>query len=81
MKIDLVLDEYRKGDADKRMSLFLYHRELRDAFERIEQDDPLDLREVRQASPPAKRNLFHMIRSRFRNRSCPVKSRISYDRT
>ena len=39
MKIDQVLDEYRQGDADKRMSLFLYYRELRVAFTRIEQDN------------------------------------------
>jgi hypothetical protein len=46
MKVDQVLNEYRRGGADKRMSLFLYHCELRDAFERIERDDPMDLQEV-----------------------------------
>ena len=42
MEIDRVLEEYRTGDADKRMSLYLYHRGLRDAFDTIEQEDPLD---------------------------------------
>jgi hypothetical protein len=42
MKIYEILDEYRQGDADKRMNLFLYHRGLRDAFDKIEQDDPMD---------------------------------------
>jgi hypothetical protein len=39
MNNDQVLDEYRQGDADKRMSLFLYYRELRDAFTSIEQEN------------------------------------------
>jgi len=39
MNIDQVLDEYRQGDADKRMSLFLYYRELRNAFTSIEQEN------------------------------------------
>ena len=38
MDIDKVLDAYRRGDEDKRLSLFLGHRELRDEFSRIEQD-------------------------------------------
>jgi hypothetical protein len=45
-KVDQVLNEYRRGGADKRMSLFLYHCELRDAFESIERDDPMDLQEA-----------------------------------
>jgi hypothetical protein len=49
MDIDRVLDEYRQGDADKRISLFLYHRELRDAFNRIEQDKPAALNQVDKA--------------------------------
>jgi hypothetical protein len=51
--LDKVLDEYRKGDADERMTLFLYHRELRDVFEKMEQNDPLDLFAVRKKSVPA----------------------------
>lgn len=77
MKIDLVLDEYRKGDADKRMSLFLYYCGLRDAFENIERDDPMDLQEVRQVSPPGTCDMFQMIYSMFRNRSRSLKSRTS----
>jgi hypothetical protein len=43
MQIDQVLNEYRQGDADKRMSSCLYYREFRDEFSGIEQDDPMDL--------------------------------------
>jgi hypothetical protein len=42
MKIDRILDEYQNGDADERLALFLYHRELREEFDRIDQYDPLD---------------------------------------
>lgn len=38
MNTDRILAEYRDGDESKRLSLFLAHRELRDAFERIEQE-------------------------------------------
>lgn len=38
MDIDRVLDDYRNGDEDRRISLFLAHRDLRDEFGRIEQD-------------------------------------------
>ncbi len=38
MDIKKVLDAYRKGDEDKRLSLFLGFRELRDEFARIELD-------------------------------------------
>ncbi len=43
MKIDQVLDEYRRGDADKRISLCLFYRQYRDEFSGIEQDCPMDL--------------------------------------
>lgn len=39
MEIDKVLDSYRAGDENKRLSLFLGYRELRDQFEKIEQED------------------------------------------
>ena len=38
MEIDMVLDAYRAGDENKRMSLFLEYRDLRDLFEQIEQE-------------------------------------------
>jgi len=38
MNIEQVLDDYRKGDESKRLSLFLANRELRDHFGRIEQE-------------------------------------------
>ncbi len=34
-----VLNEYRQGDLDKRLCLFLYYRELREEFSRIKEDD------------------------------------------
>lgn len=43
MRINEILDEYRRGNADKRMSMFLCYRELRDEFTCIEQSDPGDL--------------------------------------
>jgi hypothetical protein len=36
MEINMVLDAYRAGDENKRMSLFLEYRDLRDLFEQIE---------------------------------------------
>ncbi len=42
MNIENVLDEYRKGDDSKRLSLFLAYRELRDHFSSIEQESPHD---------------------------------------
>ena len=36
MNIEMVLEEYRKGDDSKRLSLFLAFRELRELFEQIE---------------------------------------------
>jgi len=42
MDIEQVLEAYRKGDEDKRLSLFLGFRELRDEFSRIEQDIDLE---------------------------------------
>ncbi len=42
MNIENVLDEYRNGDDSKRLSLFLAYRELRDHFNRIEQESTHD---------------------------------------
>jgi hypothetical protein len=42
MDIARILDEYRKGDEGKRLRLFLAFRDLRDAFSRIEQENPDD---------------------------------------
>ncbi len=38
MDIDRILDAYRNGDEDTRLSLFLGYRELRDEFSCIEQE-------------------------------------------
>ena len=42
MEIDLILNEYRAADDGKRLSLFLEYRELRDLFEKIEQESAHD---------------------------------------
>ncbi len=42
MNIEKVIDEYRKGDEGKRLSLFLAYRDLRDFFMRLEQENPND---------------------------------------
>ena len=84
MKIDEILDEYRQGDADQRISLFLYHLELRDAFDKIEQEDPLDLFVVTKSSWVSERRAFRaftvMLRElflRFGSRDSVVKSKSS----
>lgn len=65
MKIDQVLNEYRRGDADKRMSLCLYYREFRDEFSGIELADPMDL-ETSRLGPPLRR-LLSAILTFFKN--------------
>jgi hypothetical protein len=40
MNSDKVAEEYQQGNADKRMNLYLYFRELRDAFDRIDPVEP-----------------------------------------
>ncbi len=42
MDIEQVLDEYRNADDNKRMSLFLAYRELRDSFSCIDQQSKHD---------------------------------------
>lgn len=42
MSIETVLEEYRKGDESKRLSLFLAFRELRELFEQIEGESSHD---------------------------------------
>lgn len=42
MDIEKVLDTYRSGDDAKRLSLFLAFRELREHFDRIEQESSHD---------------------------------------
>ncbi len=49
MKIDQVLNENLRGDADKRMNLCLY-REFRDEFGVIERDNPISHEISRQKS-------------------------------
>ncbi|MDA8100357.1 MAG: hypothetical protein M0042_12115 [Nitrospiraceae bacterium] len=42
MNTEQVLEEYRKGDEGKRLSLFLAFRELRESFEQIETESSHD---------------------------------------
>ncbi len=77
MKTDQVLEEYRQGDADKRMSLFLYQRDLRDAFICIEQDDPTDLFAGSLKPEPAKESMVRRFLDMLRTRSWPLRSRAS----
>jgi hypothetical protein len=72
MKIDQVLEEYRQGDADKRMSLFLYHRGLREEFISIEQDDPGDLFAGAGTSEPAKESMVRKFLVMLRTGSWPL---------
>jgi hypothetical protein len=37
MDIDKLIEDYRNADADRRLGLFFAHRELREAFEEIDQ--------------------------------------------
>lgn len=80
MKIDSILDAYRLGDADKRLSLFLFHRELRDEFSRIEQDDWSAHPETCKTTEPVRQSVVQKVLSILRNRSCCLKSRTSMDR-
>ena len=47
MDIQTVLEEYRKGDESKRLSLFMAYRDLREHFERIEQESAHDDSKIR----------------------------------
>jgi len=80
MKIDEVLDEYRQGDAEQRMSMFLYHRELRDEFACIEQDDPADLSMADRTAEPIRQSMVRKVLFMLRDRSCWSRSKVSEGR-
>jgi len=61
MDIEQVLHDYRKGDADKRLSLFLYYREHRDAF------GVIDDQEHRPAEPAVRRGAMNAAGALFMN--------------
>ncbi|HWR72540.1 MAG TPA: hypothetical protein VN604_05190 [Nitrospirota bacterium] len=42
MNIEQILDDYRCGDESKRLSLFLAYRDLREQFNRIEDESSPD---------------------------------------
>lgn len=66
MQIERILDDYRAGSADKRMSLFLCYRELRDEFACIEQSDPGDLFSARFAERHGRLwRLFRLLREKL----------------
>ena len=65
MKIDQILDEYRQGDANKRMSLFLYYRGLRDEFTCIEEDNSRDLPAGCHEEAPVRLRMLPKVLSRL----------------
>jgi len=80
MKIDQVLEEYRQGDADRRMSLFLYYRDLRDAFICIEQNDPADLFVGASTPEPVKKSMVRKLLVMLRTGSWLLRFRTSGSR-
>lgn len=70
MEIEDVLNEYRQGSTDRRMSLFLFYREHRNDFARIEQESPTDTSPVYAASGPAVPSMFQRAVFGLRNRTC-----------
>jgi hypothetical protein len=40
--IDRILDEFQQGDLDTRLCMFLYYRELREEFTRMQEDEADD---------------------------------------
>lgn len=80
MQIDQVLDEYRKGNADVRISLFLSYRELRDEFARIEEDDPADLQDAGFSAEPERRGMVRRVVDMLRDRSMRPAPGASCDR-
>jgi len=50
MAHELVVDEYRDGDVDKRLVLFLFYRDLREEFSLIEEHISNGLRPQRYLS-------------------------------
>ena len=79
MNIDQVLDEYRMGNAEKRISLFLYHRELRDEFTCIDQVDAGVDQEVSRSSEPLRQSTVQKFLFMLRTRSCRFRTRESMD--
>jgi len=60
MMIDRILDEYRQGNPETRLGLFMYYRELRDEFFHMEQEDRAVSPEE-CAYPACKASLRHRI--------------------
>ncbi len=81
MDIDMILDEYRMSDPDKRMSLFLYHRELRDEFTCIEQDDPMDVIVASCTAEPIAPGMFKRFFVLLQDQSRRLLPRSPLDRT
>jgi hypothetical protein len=77
MKNDQVLEEYQKGDSDKRLSLFLYYRELRDEFSRIELDDSSDLFAAAATSGPMMESMLRKLGVMLRTGFWSLRSRTS----
>jgi hypothetical protein len=75
MEIIHILNEYRRGDADKRVSLFLYHQGLRDAFDSIERDHPMDLFTVQETPRHTEQGSFRTFIVMLRERLSHLGSR------
>jgi hypothetical protein len=67
MEIEQVLNEYRNGDEDKRLCLFLTYRELRDELSCIDQDGAVDQSAILCSPTFIHRGIIEMISTFFSN--------------
>jgi hypothetical protein len=67
MEIEQVLNEYRNGDEDRRLCLFLTYRELRDEFSCIDRDGAGDQSAIPWSSTFVHRGIMQMILTFFSN--------------
>jgi hypothetical protein len=67
MEIEQVLNEYRNGDEDTRLCLFLTYRELRDELSGIDQDGAVDQSPILWSSTFIHRGIMETILTFFSN--------------
>jgi hypothetical protein len=67
MEMEQVLNEYRNGDEDTRLCLFLTYRELRDEFSCIDQDGAVDQSPILWSPTFIRSNMMKTILSFFSN--------------
>ena len=58
---ETILSDYRKGSPEVRLNLFLFHRELRCAFNEIENDENASLNGIKGGLNNAFRTLLKSI--------------------